>query len=57
MGADIHLIVVGGSADLLTLGRDRICELERRWSRFRPDSEISLLNAVAGEPVVVTPDT
>ncbi len=57
MGSDIHLIVVGGSADLLTLGRDRIGELERRWSRFRPDSEISLLNAVAGEPVVVTPDT
>ena len=57
MGSDIHLIVVGGSADLLTLGRDRIGELERRWSRFRPDSEISLLIAVAGEPVVVTPDT
>lgn len=57
MGSDIHLIVVDGSTDLLTLARDHIGQLERRWSRFLPDSEISLLNEAAGQPVVVTDDT
>jgi len=57
MGSDIHLIVVGGTADMLAAARTRIDVLEQRWSRFRPDSEICLLNAAAGEPVVVTADT
>ena len=57
MGSDIHLIVVGGTTDLLTLAHDHIGHLERRWSRFLPDSEISLLNAAVGQPVVVTDDT
>lgn len=57
MGSDIHLIVVGGSDELVATARARIDSLEQRWSRFLPDSEISLLNAAAGEPVVVTGDT
>ncbi|MGB8859411.1 MAG: FAD:protein FMN transferase [Ilumatobacteraceae bacterium] len=57
MGSDIHVIVVGGTRDVLQLARDHIGQLERRWSRFLPDSEISLLNAEAGNPVVVTDDT
>lgn len=57
MGSDIHLVVVGGTAHMLAAARTRIDVLEQRWSRFRPDSEICLLNAAAGEPVVVTADT
>jgi FAD:protein FMN transferase len=57
MGSDCHLIVVGGTADLITEARERIEQLERRWSRFLPDSEISTLNERAGIPMVVSDDT
>ncbi len=57
MGSDAHVIVVGGSADLVDQARDRIDQLERRWSRFRPDSEITQLNRQAGRPLEVSPDT
>jgi FAD:protein FMN transferase len=57
MGGDVHVLVVNGSPDLLQLARDRVQELERRWSRFRPDSEISRLNTLAGSPVHVSPAT
>ena len=58
MGSTAHVIVVGGPDDLLERAAARIEELESRWSRFRPDSEVSRLNAApAGEPVVVSPDT
>jgi thiamine biosynthesis lipoprotein len=32
-------------------------DIESRWSRFRPDSELSALNAHAGSPVFTSPDT
>lgn len=35
----------------------RVAELERRWSRFVPDSEVNGLNAAGGRPVVVSRDT
>lgn len=57
MGSDIHLVVVGGTADMLSQAWARIEVLEQRWSRFRPDSEICRLNAAAGESLVVTADT
>lgn len=45
MGTRCHVLVTGpGGAGLLDLAVQRIDELERRWSRFRPDSEISRLN-------------
>src|SRR4029453_12412999 len=56
MGSDVHVLVDGPPA-LLQVARDRVEELERRWSRFRPDSEISRLNDLAGSPMVVTPET
>ena len=56
MGSDAHVLVNGPPA-LLQVARDRVEELERRWSRFRPDSEISRLNALAGPPMVVSPET
>jgi thiamine biosynthesis lipoprotein len=58
MGSDAHLIVVGADAEaLLTTASDRIDDLERRWSRFLPDSEISRANRNAGRSVVVSPET
>ncbi len=57
MGSDAHLIVVGGRARLLDDAVARIADLEQRWSRFLPDSEVSRLNHWAGLPVAVSPDT
>jgi thiamine biosynthesis lipoprotein len=59
MGSDAHVIVVGGAhpARLLDLARLRLDDLEARWSRFRPDSEVSRLTAAAGTPVGVSPET
>ena len=56
MGSDVH-VLVNGPAALLETARDRVEELERRWSRFRPDSEISRLNALAGTPMAVSAET
>src|SRR6478736_3688860 len=49
--------VVGGAPSLLTIARGRIRDLERRWSRFLPASEISRLNAAPGVPLRVSPET
>ena len=58
MGSDAHVIVVGDdAAALLDLAQRMIDQLEHRWSRFLLDSEVSLLNAAAGEPVMVTAET
>ncbi|WP_020659088.1 FAD:protein FMN transferase [Amycolatopsis benzoatilytica] len=58
MGSTAHLLVHGPAADeQVESGRERISELERRWSRFREDSEIGRLNAAAGTPVTVSADT
>ena len=56
MGSDVHVVVVGG-AGLIGRARERIEELERRWSRFLPDSEISRLNANSGTALEVSDDT
>ncbi|MGZ4204560.1 MAG: FAD:protein FMN transferase [Actinomycetota bacterium] len=56
MGSDVHVIVVGDHR-LLDRARRRIDELERRWSRFIPDSEISVLNEQRGVPRCVSEDT
>lgn len=56
MGTHAHVVVCGPPA-LLDVAADRIADLERRWSRFRPDSEVSRLNAGGGEPVAVSPET
>lgn len=66
MGSDAHLLVVTepeaaagptGAARLLAGAWARIEALEARWSRFRPDSDVSVLNRHAGTPVAVSPDT
>jgi thiamine biosynthesis lipoprotein len=57
MGSDCHLVIVGGAPDALDAGRARVDQLEQRWSRFLPGSEISRLNALAGHAVAVSADT
>lgn len=57
MGTRVHLVGVGASEKMLTDARDAIDDLERRWSRFRPDSEISSLNGSAGEAISVSHET
>ncbi len=58
MGSTAHVVVVAHDpAPLLERARERLAELEARWSRFRADSEISRLNAAAGRPVLVSTDT
>jgi thiamine biosynthesis lipoprotein len=57
MGCDAHVAVHGGSAELLTAARRRVDDLEARWSRFRPTSEVSELNRRAGSAVAVSAET
>jgi thiamine biosynthesis lipoprotein len=59
MGSDAHVIVVAddGEAARLDAAVARIVQLELRWSRFLPHSEVSRLNAHAGSAVSVSPDT
>src|SRR5512142_1269671 len=57
MGSDAHVVVVGGRTGLVDDVRRRIVDLEQRWSRFLPASEVSVLNACAGEAVEVSPET
>lgn len=58
MGTTAHLIVAGDDADrLVAAAVDELVALERKWSRFLPESEISRANANAGAPVLVSPET
>jgi thiamine biosynthesis lipoprotein len=57
MGSSAHVLVVGGSEAMLDLAVDRLADLEARWSRFLPTSELTLLNAADGMPVMVSADT
>lgn len=50
------MLVVGDSA-LMERARRRIEALERRWSRFLADSDVSRANRAAGHLVQVHPDT
>jgi FAD:protein FMN transferase len=57
MGTGVHVLVVDARPGVLEHAQRRIEELERRWSRFIPDSEISRANAAAGEPLQVSSET
>src|SRR5262245_13569523 len=57
MGSDAHVLVVGGPAGLAARAQARVDDLERKWSRFLPDSEVSRLTARAGSAVEVSGDT
>lgn len=57
--ADLTVVVPAGEPGdaLLNWAAARLEQLEQRWSRFRPDSEISRLNAAAGAALPVSLDT
>jgi thiamine biosynthesis lipoprotein len=57
MATDVHVAVVGGDDRALRLAEARLRELEARWSRFLPTSEVSALNRHTGAPVLVSDDT
>ncbi len=57
MGSDAHVIVVDAPEGVIGYAHTRLDELERHWSRFLPDSELSKLNARPGRPVIVSVDT
>lgn len=54
MGCAAEVLVVGaGAPKRIAEARRMIAELEQRWSRFLPGSELCMLNAAAGRAVVV----
>jgi thiamine biosynthesis lipoprotein len=57
MGSACHVIVVGGPAAALASARDRIRDLDERWSRFRSTSEVTRLTEQAGTAVKVSAET
>lgn len=57
MGSAVEVVVIGGDEALAGRGLARVRELERRWSRFLPDSDVSRLNRAEGRPVHVSPAT
>jgi len=62
MGSACRILVSSGNPaldlpDLTDRLRTRLEELEAAWSRFRQESEISVLNDHPGLPVLVGPDT
>jgi FAD:protein FMN transferase len=58
MGTTAHVLVVGaGAGAAVDRAADRLGDLEQKWSRFLPSSEVSRMNAMPGEHVVVSPET
>ena len=57
MGSTAEVTLVGGKPDALEAAVERLHDLERRWSRFRADSEVSRLNNDAKRPQRVSADT
>jgi thiamine biosynthesis lipoprotein len=56
MGTEVQ-VLVEGDPWLVVLARNRVADLESRWSRFLPMSEVSRLNRAAGQPIVVSDET
>lgn len=62
MGTVAQVVVTGRPGTglvehLLDRAAARIDDLEQRWSRFRPDSELSRLATTSGAPTLVSSDT
>jgi thiamine biosynthesis lipoprotein len=51
------LVIVHGDASLTRVAQHELARLERRFSRFLPDSDVSRINAGAGRPIVVASET
>ena len=58
MGTETHLRVLGDDSDLLLAGAEvRLAELEARWDRTLPSSDVARANAADGEPTEVAAET
>jgi FAD:protein FMN transferase len=57
MASDAHVVLVDPAAGAARYARRRLEELERRWSRFLPASDVSRLNTTPEAFVIVSPDT
>ena len=57
MASEVHVVLHRPAPGALDLVRRRVAELERRWSRFIVDSELSRVVSSAGRPVSVSRDT
>ncbi len=57
MGTNADVTIVGGPSALLDAARGRLMDLERRWSRFIPTSEVSRLNRAEGLSLRVSAET
>ena len=57
MGTHARLLIVDEPTGLSHVLRERVLDLEARWSRFVPTSEISRLNSAGGAAVTVSEDT
>lgn len=57
MTAHAHVILVDPAQGAEDYARSRLEELERRWSRFLPGSDISRLNTSPGAIMIVSSDT
>lgn len=57
MGSEFYVKVSDPESHLVDFAHQEILRLEKLWSRFLPDSEITLLNNCEGTPVFVTEET
>lgn len=57
MGGRVTMTITGGSSGLIDELQSELARLERLWSRFLGDSELSRLNAAQGRPMKVDPVT
>jgi len=57
MGTEAHVILVDPAEGAEAYAKSRLQELERRWSRFLPASDVSRLNGAPGAFVIVSADT
>jgi len=57
MASGVHLIVVDEKPGMFDDAMAYLDQLEQRWSRFIPSSDITRINHSPGVPVVVAPET
>ncbi len=57
MGTDVQIVVPHSDVGILEDASRRLADLEHRWSRFLPRSELSRLNAHPDVPVIVSTET
>jgi thiamine biosynthesis lipoprotein len=57
MGSDVRVLAVDAPTDAVAATRPRLDALERKWSRFLVDSELTALNRSGGGASIVSEET